>query len=256
MSLGQYIEDLAYDAVFWLQGLENPDYPIAQLGGLSLEVSTKFRALAIVTLLTEGQPDLFHHNLIRSGRARQLYLERLRRENIESDHHRASGRYKPLLDLVAANDIERARVIISLSPRDMMNRHEYEDDYCYAQVMHSFVEGSRAEPEIPAFLNRLEEYLDGDPSARLAVCRALLERDNAAFEDAFESLLMEREVEIEQARERAQLEDVILAAEREVFVEGLAVLRLATMRGLSTQSDYRFCPSLARVPMTRPFPGE
>ena len=46
------------------------------------------------------------------------------------------------------------------------------------------------------------------------------------------------------------------AQRRLMIVEGLALLRLAEQRGLTTESDYRYCPSLARRPMEIPFPGE
>ena len=36
-------------------------------------------------------------------------------------------------------------------------------------------------------------------------------------------------------------------SQRLIFVEGLAVLRLATLYGLKTESDYLFCPSIARL---------
>lgn len=254
MSLRDHGEDLAYDAAFWLQGIENSDYPIGELGAVSLDVSSKFRALAIITLLVEGEPDLFHHNLIRSGRARQLYLERLKRTGVERDHYQASGRYGPLLDVVAADDFDRAREIVLLSPQDMLVESEYEDDYCYAQVIHRFIQ--ETDTEVAELLEQLEAYLDGDQSARLQVCRALLTCQQADFDDAFDSLLIEHEIEIEQARDRGQFEDILVLANREVFIEALAILRLASLRGLDTQEEYRFCPSVARLPMKMPFPGE
>ena len=47
MLLNEYGEDLAYEIAFWMQGLANPDYPFDELGKLSMEVSSKLRALAI-----------------------------------------------------------------------------------------------------------------------------------------------------------------------------------------------------------------
>jgi len=41
-----------------------------------------------------------------------------------------------------------------------------------------------------------------------------------------------------------------------VYVEGLAFLRIAERLGLALQGEYLYLPSLARVPMRRPFPGE
>ena len=40
-------------------------------------------------------------------------------------------------------------------------------------------------------------------------------------------------------------------SQRLIYVEGLAVLRLATLQGLMTEANYLFCPSIARL--TEPF---
>jgi hypothetical protein len=47
-----------------------------------------------------------------------------------------------------------------------------------------------------------------------------------------------------------------MMAERQVYVEGLALLQIATRLKFATQNEYQYCPSLARVPMQKPFPGE
>jgi hypothetical protein len=106
-----------------------------------------------------------------------------------------------------------------------------------------------------AILQRYQGWLGALSSPRLDTARTLASRDRAGFDEAFDWLLDARAAEIEANRERGQLETPEVEAERRVFVEGLAVLRLAEMRGLATQREYRYCPSLARVPMQAPFPG-
>ena len=256
MTLSDYGESLAYDVAFWMQGLLEPGYPVNELGKLSLEVADKLRSLAIIVLLTEAESDLFFHNLIRSGRARNAYLQRLRDGGINDDHHQSSGRYESLLDAIAAGDLELARSIAALSPVEFRAGHEYEDDYCYAQVLHRFVMIPPGDTEIPPLLERWEGYLDGQPSGRLDVCRALLNAEQGAFDAAFDDLLGEQDRQIAKNKARGQLEEPQVVAQREVFVEGLALLRIAESRGLVTQSDYRYCPALARLAMVQPFPGE
>lgn len=245
---------MAIDIAFWLMGLDDPSYPVKQLGPLSIELSEKLRALAIINLLVKGKSDSFHHNLIRSGMVRETYLQRLKKERIDGDHHQASGRYEALLDTIAAGDFDLARRIGDLSPGKWMESHEYEDDYCYAQILHRFVRSDVSEREISTLLDQFETFLEGELNARLGVCRALLLRDQTAFDEAFDALLVEREAKIEADKERGQLEEPHVIAQRQVFVEGLALLRLADRRGLQTQSEYRYCPSLARVPMKMQFP--
>ena len=215
-------------------------------------LSRKFEALAILALLAKGDSELFHHNLIRSGRVRAAYLLRLQELNITSDHHRASGRCQAFLDAVAAGAFDLGESIAQLSPADWQEGHEYPDDYCYAQLVQRLARPDASGEEMEQFFSRLELYLEGQASSRLDVCRALAARDQASFESSFEALLDEREATIFAAKDQGQLEELEVIAARLIFVEGLAILRIAERRGLTTQTEYRLCPSVARAPMRAP----
>jgi hypothetical protein len=257
MKLNEYLDPLAYDIAFSLAGLKEASLPLPQLGDLSLDAGQKLRTAAIIVLLVKGDADGFCHNLIRSGLAREAYLRAARQRGGIDDHHFASGRYDSFLDAVAANDLDLARRIAALSPEDWRDGHEYEDDYCYAQVLHRLVAAPAPDaPGARAYLAQFERYLDGEANRRFDVARALVDADQAAFDAAFEDLLALRDAEIAADKQRGQLEEPQVVAQRAIFVEGLALLRLATIRGLTTQPDYRFCPMVARVPMAKPFPGE
>jgi len=255
MKLEDYGELFAYELAFWSQGLTNPAYGISELGDLSLDLSTKFRALAIMALLVKGDHTLFCHNLIRSAMSRRTYLLRVRADGALQDHHFASGRYGPMLDAISAGDLGLAREIGNLAPTSWRKEAEYQEDYCYAQILRMLVDAAQR-PELEPLLAQFEAYTEGAANSRLDVCRALVVRDKDLFEEAFGGLLRERELQIAADEERGQLEVPEVVAERQVFVEGLAVLRLADTLGMPTQREYRYCPSLARLPMDEPFPGE
>jgi hypothetical protein len=256
MELGDYGESLAYDIAFWIQGLDNDAYPAAKLGRLSLELSEKLRALAIITLLVKAEPDYFYHNLIRSGRAREIYLRRVRDAGLLEDHHLVLGRYEPLLDAVAAGDFELARRIRALSPAQYRPGHEYADDHWYAQLIHELSESAPEPSRLTVGLAELEAALEGRTPARLDVCRALVNRDQDLFDASFADQLASRAEEITREKARGKLEDPPVAAQRSVYIEGLALLRLAEQRGLTTASEYSYCPSLARVQMVTQMPDE
>ncbi len=256
MKLAEYGEALAYEVAFWMQGLDNPEYPAAELGRLSLDLSRKLRALACMGLLVAGDSDSFHHNLIRSALARVRYLERMAGSGHTEDHHFCSGRYEPLLDAIAAGDLATARRVVQLAPVEFRAGHEYDEDYSYAQLISRWIADPPREDDVPALLGRFATATEGRPDARLEVCRALAARDQSAFDAAFAQLLEAREAEIAAAKARGQLEEPQVVALRRIFVEGLAILRLAERRGLRTEREYRYCPSSSRTPMNVPFPGE
>jgi hypothetical protein len=256
MKLTDYLDLLAHDIAFWMAGAMDPDYDLPQLGNLGVELSGKLRAAAIIVLLTKADSDAFCHNLIRSGRCREIYLRRLNAAGITDDHHQGSGRFNAFLDAIAADDFALARSIADLSPTTWHQGHEYEDDFCYAQILSGLIARSRDAQALEALLKRFEAVLNGEPEPRLDIVRAIAANDHAGFEIAFESLLARHADQIEQDKARHKLEDAEVIAERQILVEGVALLRIAERLGFPLQAEYRFCPSLARQRMRRPFPGE
>lgn len=255
MIWSEAIPGVAMDVAFWWMGVENPDTPIEDLGDLSLEVSCKLRTLAILAILAEASTDGFVHSCTRAARARKLYLQRLENDGIARDHHFVSGCYEPLLDAIAAGDMPLVQEIDKLSPTDFRPPDEYEDDYCYAHLLQRLYRDPAPEAELGPLLERFETYLDGDDNPRLPVCRTLVERDEDGFGKAFEDFLMTLgQIIQEKIDSGAQVEDVHVLTKRHISIEGLALLRIADLRGIRTESDYLYCPSLARLPASRPCP--
>jgi hypothetical protein len=256
MIWSEAIPGVVLEVAFWWMGVENSETSIEGLGDLSLEVSNKLRTLAILAILAEASTDGFVHSCTRAGRARKLYLERLKNDGIDRDHHLVSGCYEPLLDAIAAGDMALVHEIDELSPTDFRSPDEYEDDYCYAQILYRLCRDPAPEAEFEPLLKQFEAYLDGDDNPRLLVCRALVERDEASFAQAFEDFLMNlSQVIKEKIDGGTQVEDVHTIAQRHISIEGLALLRIANQRGIRTESDYLYCPSLARLPASRPCPS-
>ncbi len=254
MALQEHLEFLATETAFWMLGLQDPQCPMDQLGSLSEKVSDQLRALAIITLLAEGDTDLFYHNLLRSGLAQITFLERCRREGFR-DFHLAISRSKAFFDVLAARDFDMARRLADLSPREWIPEGEYEDDFCYARFCHRMIQGGETAAEAGALMARFESALEGHDDARLDLLKALAAEDQDAFDDAFEGLLADHENQLESDKTRGRMEDPEVLAERQIFVEGLGILNLAEMLGFRTREAYQFCPSFARDPMTIPFPG-
>ncbi|WP_341675044.1 Imm49 family immunity protein [Niveibacterium sp. SC-1] len=256
MILADYLEPLAYDIAFWTLGLVAPDADPQGVGALSNELGSKLRTVAIIVLLTKGDVDGYCHNLIRAARAREHYLQHMHAATRLDDHDFCAGRLAGFLSACAAEDFTSARNIAALSPGAYRAGHEYEDDFCYAQTLFNLIAPQRDEAVLAALCARWEACLKGAPGARLEVLRAIAGRDPLSFETAFEALLDERGKQIGKDIARGQLEEPPVVAERQVFIEGLALLRIAGRFGFPLQQEYRYCPSLALQPMQQAFPGE
>lgn len=250
----ELVEDTSYEAAFWMAGIYSPRYPLDQLGELCRDVQLKLRALACYRLLKHGSSDSFYHNLIRSALTRRHYLRRCIEAGALTEHFRGCSRYLALCDAITANDFALAQEIVDLSPTEFLQGHEYEDDYCYGRVLHLIVSGNVQTAS--SVLAQFSRYLEGEETGRYLVASALVAVDQTAFQKAFARLLDDRQLEIDADLQRHQMESPHIVVARRVFIEGLAILQLAERVGLRTEHEYRFCPSIARIAMVRPFPGE
>jgi hypothetical protein len=256
VKLSEYLQVLAYDIAFWMSAYQNSSYPLDQLGDVTEDVTAKLRAAAIIALLAKGDSDGYYHNLMRSARCRVAYLQRCHAAGHAMDHHQASSRLGGFMDAVAAADFVTARQIVSLSPRDWLEGHEYEDDYCYAQIVHELIAAQPDAARLSALFARFEKYLDGQADARLALTKAIHERDQGGFDEGIEALIAQHTDEIEAEKKRNKIEEPAMIAERQVYVDGLALLRIAERLDFTLQGEYLYLPSMARVAMQRAFPRE
>jgi len=147
---------IAYEAAFFMQCMQNPYLSMDELGDLSLTVSQKLRSLAIMALVSKSDRSLLGQNLARSGYVRLSFLRRLSHEGVEGNHHGASARIEGLLDTLAASDLKLGREIVELSRSTWLQGAEYEDDFCYAQLIHRLVVPQRNSNSTSALIEQFQ----------------------------------------------------------------------------------------------------
>jgi hypothetical protein len=134
---------------------------------------------------------------------------------------------------------------------------EYEDDYAYAAVLHAVARrGGASAAELDRLLETLERAGAETYGTRLDLIRALAAGVEAPFVDAFADAHREQEV-LTETRARSLTTPVTsFAPHRYIWLEGLALLRLAEHAGLRIDREFLYCPPLARVPMAVAYSGD
>lgn len=199
-----------------------------------------YRVLAIGSLLLTGRSKHFSFFLPQSGRAFSHYLA----------HAGAAGPrlslYAPFFDAVGAGDFEGAADIARRSRGSWAQGEEYEEDFLFVAFLmrHFFLEAPVAECE--DLLARYERALQGAEDLRLDLCRALLQGDSEAFNDALTRYLEDRKTTQDKRSETTVLSEEEKATWAHVSIEALALVRLAERKGLETEEEYLFVPSIAR----------
>jgi hypothetical protein len=251
----QNLEELAEDILACVQMLsdEADDRPsVTAMGETCNQLAALYRSLGILALLIAANSDAFFHALIQAAITRRYFLDRCLDEGVFAHAARRASFVGPFLDAVAADQLGLARQIADASPDDWMQGDEYEDDFAYAAFLHDLVAVDDRGDRCRATLERFEQALEGGIDLRLDVCRALLERDQASFDEAFAPMLADydrRMTEIaDPKRDSILAQDYNFEPNRRIFVEGLALLRLAEARGIAVEREYPLCPGLVRRP--------
>ncbi len=234
-------ETLASHVSFCLENIRHPKCSLEEAGRFYEEAAEALRAHAILRLLIDANREGFSSDLVMSGQARRAWLDRCARSRY-ADYFLALSRSGSMLDAVAAEDWALAGEIFKLSPSAWRQGDEYEDDYCYQRFLGLHLTGG-AEEEALVGLERAAERGDG----RVAFCRVLHHKDATQFEAAFQRMLERRASDIVADKQLAD-EDLSTAIGTQVFVEGIALLKLARRAGLSLAAEYPGCPSLALLP--------
>lgn len=199
-----------------------------------------YRMRGICSLLLEGSPQVLHKNLQKSA---TMFLRFL---IVANDAEKTSSEGTPFFDSIACKDFAVARDIAIHSRHTWNQEEEYEDDFLYVIfLMKKFFFDTKNE-EIQTIVENFERILDGADCVRLNICKAFLDHDGQAFDQALSFLIAEHEEYYQGAMERDEILEEDWATEGQLFIEGLALVRLAESLGLWTQKDYLFIPSLAR----------
>ncbi|HEX5748290.1 MAG TPA: Imm49 family immunity protein [Archangium sp.] len=255
------LEELKGSIVLYLDGLARTAAQQRQasaIGKVYYDLARHHRAFGICVLLTDVNVDGFFHGLIQSALTWKFFLERCQLEGVSDSSYRRVSLSAPFLDAVAAGQWKLAKQIAALSADAWRQGEEYEDDFAYARFLHRLLDFEQAERAVAQhLLDQFERALEGGSDVRLELARALLDKNQDAFESAFEGLLDDHEHKMKRIADPQR--DSVLAREytfepnRHIMVEGLAILQVAEVLGLKLESEYKFCPGFVRRTQYAPF---
>lgn len=209
------------------------------------EVSRRERMLAIALLLAEANTERFFRHLTLSGEA-HAHLLKAAREGGLTVRFAGTGNFHPFCDAVVAGQDSLARELADLAPMQWLSGEEYEEDFVYGRFLHVLLlDGFQPSEQQELLLERMAK-LDPEPDARQRLCRALFEKDSSAFEAGLADAVQDHQQRCGKLAARRFSPTAEGQTERHIFIEGLALLRLARGAGLQTAPEHRLMPSLAR----------
>lgn len=205
-----------------------------------LSFCDNLRIAGISSLFLSGTSKAFLHHFHQSGRAFAHYLRTAGNTDVRL------SRSRPFFDAVGAGDFDGAALIARHARRAWAHGEEYEEDFLFIEfLLQHGVEGAPAD-FCEDLLARYEQALKGSEDLRLDVCRALLQADSDAFNQALALFLSERKDRLEEQARTTPFPEEFLATEWHFSLEGLVLVRLAARKGMETEEDYLHIPSIAR----------
>jgi hypothetical protein len=227
------------------------DTLLAQVDAIVLDL----QIIAAATLLVDGNAQHFLLNLCRAAENGRRLLELLRTRALAPPLARKNG---PLVCALAAGHFALASAVSRVSPTEWRKEEEYEDEFLWARVLQELArQESPSLPAVEHLLAHLEEVGEDTYASRSGVARALLSGDRDAFAENFATARLEYEEETETRASSFATPITAFAPHRFLWLEGLGLLRLGERAGIQlADTEYRYCPPLARVPMTLQYNGD
>ena len=217
------------------------------------ELCLHFHVVAVATLLVDGNPQGFFLNLCRAAENWRRLLAHCRLQQWALP---ASRYMEPLLGAVAAGHWTLAGQVAELSETRWLPDEEYRSEHARAQLYLALVSPGTKDV-VAQRVEALEALALETESDRAACARALLDGDAEAFSEAFQHAVLVHGEDIEKRAKLFTTPVTRFAPRRAIWLEGLALLRLSERAGIASHAEhFRYCPPLARTPMTSHYGGD
>jgi hypothetical protein len=216
-------------------------------------LSGRFQALAICHFIENLDLVEFGINLRRSACARRFFLERSGEEGNTHDRCLALSRTEAFFDALVGGSRPLAMDIAAASGAEWNPQWENEADFHYFRFLHLLLLDPRGEDadQIEALL-RISRARTGKRSPRLSAGWALMDGNAKAFRESLAAML-DAKCDADRARMlKGHPDDSLFGPRSHLSLEGLALMRLAHLRGLGDAAfpKHPLCPRIALLPWT------
>jgi len=208
-----------------------------------LELSEYYRNEGCGLFLLNMDAEGFRQKLSQSARA-YLTLLHKRQQIALDEYYLCRSRALPLLDALAIGDFNLATSISENMTSEYHSQMEYEEDYCYFQMLPLFLQPIPDDDLLKSILSEFCVVTEGGDSGRYRTMEALVGRDAVLFNEQMLALIVDWADNIRRQRDSSKIDPYFDKTGASLFVEGLALVKLAKQLGMSTESQYKYIPDI------------
>ena len=238
-----------------LKGMIRLDSPWHEFTTVSRDVCDGFLTLASASLLCDYNSKMFFTNLARSAENWRRFLLAVHtpyKQFLSFQYH------LPLFAAIVANKpllISNIRIALPVRWQGKGYEYTFHIVWLYTLIFqHKCISTAEMESHLEAL-----ENCEADENRRLLFMAllGLSELKEADFWQSFEQMLMSHEQYVQATLGSPALQVKRFSAQRFMWLEGLAILRLAKMKGFTLPSKgILFCPDEALVDNTPTYTGD
>jgi hypothetical protein len=199
--------------------------------------------LALLGFVLDADRKAFFDNMFRAAKTHQFLIQ-AQRSNDEIDWSFINAtEIRSTLYALAIGQIELAREISTIQTKEFVRPFDAGDFYLFSMVLRQLVEGDTA--STGETLAKFDQARKGNRGAAAQILRALLDRDNQAFDAGVRAFVEEWRTIVNEDN----FEDFaggIQPGEESICVQALAFIRLAEARRMSPRSEYPLVPAQLR----------
>ncbi len=207
-----------------------------------------YRRLALAYLLDEADIEAFAENLLKASDAYISFQTKIK-NGLEADpNFYCTSKSLAFYDALCAGNLSMATQIAKLTSQTHFNEIEYEDSFLRLRVFQDIF----LKVDVGIIAKRLArwfELTEGRPNYFADVAKSLFENDSEFFMTSFNALVERRSVVMEEYRKLLNYDPVVDNTEGKIFLDGLAILRIAELHGMPTSKEYPMIPEIVRLPI-------
>ncbi|QSQ26647.1 immunity 49 family protein [Pyxidicoccus parkwayensis] len=220
-------------------------------GDTLASIAMAYRVLAICALLRNADSERFARLLCKSGQVRLHLLERVPLGLKVPAPVLAVSNDVGFCAALAGGDLVTATKIAAHSPRARFEGWEDEEDFLFFHFLQQLLRAPSEADPLLRLLDRWNQVVDGDVTPFFSVCQALLGSDAYRFSTALGEMVEARKDNLRKYRKQLDFDPELHATEGKVYLNGLALIRLAESRGIPACERYELLPRpalMARCP--------
>ena len=226
--LDSYIENSASDIEETVpELLQKVDFDTA------IELSFYYRQNASCQYLLTGNTTAFVDNMHRSAGSFLYFLQ------TSKEQDKRTSENEPYFDAIVGGFMKTVGQMAKYSRSSCNFDYEYEDDFLYTHFLLSYF---FREADGQKILSDYEAVLEGDDDVRFDLCKSFFEKDPDMFNDKFEQFLVERDENMIKMISRETVGEDIWSWSKYISMEGLALLKLASLLNFKTNTNYKQIP--------------